>query len=124
MAVITYFIGKNLAKLNEHDSANRANKFGGANLKKKMTELVAGELEGKRVITSPVKLGFVWGYSSKHDFDNIAFARKYVLDGMVKAHILPNDNQKWVKGFLGDEFIKVEEGGEYVTVLVEWYDRS
>lgn len=115
-------INGDLAKLNEHDSANRTNKFGGASLKKKMTELVADQLQYQAIITYPVKIGFVWYYSSRHDFDNIRFACKYVLDGLVHAGILPNDNQSWVKEFTGDKFVKVEKGNEGVYILIEKYN--
>lgn len=114
-----YEIKGELAKLNEHDNANRTNRFGGAGLKKKMDELVIGQLEGKKPITRPCIITFYWFYSSRHDFDNIAFGKKYVLDGMQKAGVLPNDNQKWVRGFGGDWFTKVEPGEEKVLVEVE-----
>lgn len=108
-----------LVKLNEHDNVNRNNKFAGAALKKKMTQQVADALVDEDFkITVPVYIGFKWYFSSKHDFDNIRFAAKYVLDGMIKAGVLPNDNQNWVLGFTGDEFIKVEKGHESVSVLV------
>lgn len=114
-----YVIRGDLAKLNEHDGANRANRFAGAKLKEQMTTLVAYQLMGKQAITEPCWVTFYWKYSSRHDFDNIRFACKYVLDGFVKAGILPNDNQKWVLGFRGDYFEKVAKGDEGVTVVVE-----
>lgn len=115
----TYVIMGNLAKLNEHDNANRSNRFGGAALKKRMNELVIEALEGAEPVTKPCMIGFKWFYSGKHDFDNIRFGAKYVLDGMQKAGVLPNDNQNWVKGFTGDTFIKVDKGQEAVVVKVE-----
>ena len=111
-----------LAKLNEHDGANRANKFGGAQLKRGMTDLVAKQCLAQKPVTKPVKIGFHWYFSSKHDFDNIRFACKYVLDGLVHAGVLPNDNQKWVRGFLGDEFYKVAPGQEKVIIEIEEQD--
>lgn len=119
--MLIYKIRGNLAKLNEHDQANRANRFAGAKLKEKMNELVIKSLESQldKKITKPCMIGFCWYYSSKHDFDNIRFAAKYVLDGMQKAGVLPNDNQNWVKGFMGDVFVKVEKGQEGVDVNVE-----
>lgn len=114
-----YVIQGDLAKLNEHDNKNRVNRFAGAKLKADMTNLVAMQLIGKPAITEPCYVTFHWRFSGKHDFDNIRFACKYVLDGMVKAAILPNDNQKWVLGFGGDYFTKVPKGEEGVTVVVE-----
>lgn len=114
-----YTIHGSLAKLNEHDSANRANRFAGAKLKEQMTTLVALQLKGKPAITEPCYVTFYWRYSSRHDFDNIRFACKYVLDGMVKAGILPNDNQNWVLGFRGDYFEKVPKGEEGVSIKID-----
>lgn len=107
-----------LAKLNEHDAANRSNRFVGAKLKREMTELVANQCLTQKPLKTAVKVGFHWYFSSKHDFDNIRFAAKYVLDGLVHSGVLPNDNQTWVKGFLGDEFYKVAKGQEKVIVEI------
>jgi hypothetical protein len=118
--MIKYKISGQLAYLNDHDGANRANKFVGANLKKKMTELVAWQVKGKPPVTKPCTITFHWFISSKHDPDNIRFAAKYVLDGMIKGGVLPNDNQKWILGFRGDYFTRVEPGNEGVEVVVEY----
>lgn len=112
-----YVIKGKFATLNEHDGANRSNRFLGAKLKHEMTEMVAWQLKGKPPITSPCTLHFTWHYSSRADFDNIAFAKKYVQDGMVKAGILADDNQKHVLGF-SDTFTKVDKGDEGVIVEV------
>ena len=114
-----YTVAGKLAYLNDHDGANRANKFMGAKLKEKMTLLVSHQLEGQEPVTAPCIISFEWLYASKHDFDNIRFAAKYVLDGMQKAGVLPNDNQSWVKGFGGDHFTKVLPGDEGVIIIVE-----
>ena len=119
---MTYTIQGQLATLNEHELASRGNKFGGAALKKRMTDFVALQVKNKQKITRPCIVTFHWYYSTKHDFDNIRFAAKYVLDGLVKAKILPNDNQKWVLGFGGDCFIKVPKGQEKVIVELEELD--
>ena len=110
-----------LATLNDHDNANRNNKFGGAKLKKEQTELVAWQAKKHSLIKNPVTIAFHWHYSSKHDFDNIRFATKYILDGLVKAGVLVNDSQKHVLGFEGDYFIKVPKGSEKVIVELSEY---
>jgi Holliday junction resolvase RusA-like endonuclease len=117
-----YAIKGDLAKLNEHDGANRTNRFAGAQLKARMTAIVASQLYGAPVIAGPCYIKFYWKYSSRHDFDNIRFACKYVLDGMIKAGVLDNDNQKWVLGFDGDYFEKVPKGEEGVTVEIRLAD--
>ena len=44
-------------------------------------------------IKTPCKLKFTWLVPNKRrDLDNLAFASKFVLDGMVKANVIPSDN--------------------------------
>lgn len=120
--VAKYTINGQLADLNKHDQANRNNKFGGAALKKEQTDLVAWQLKGKQKIALPCTIEFIWYYSGRHDFDNLRFGCKYILDGMVKAGVLKNDNQKCILGFIGDTFIKVPKGKEKVEVYAYEYD--
>jgi Holliday junction resolvase RusA-like endonuclease len=122
----TFLIRENLAKLNEHDNANRRNRFAGAKLKETMTGLVQASIMNlnEKPIDYPVLVGFIWYYSGRHDFDNVRFSCKYILDGMVKAGMLPNDNQAWVKGFLYDKFVKVEKGEDAVMVVTQQYENK
>ena len=110
-----------LATLNQHDNANRNNRFGGAKLKKDMTDLVTIQVKKYKPLQSAGVFHFTWFVSSKHDPDNIVFAKKYVLDGLVKAGVLPNDNQKYVLGF-SDSIIKVDKGNEKIVVDVDEYE--
>lgn len=60
-------------------------------------------------IRRPVTIHFHWVEPNrKRDLDNVAFAKKFILDAMVKKRVLENDNSKHVTGFtdtfeLGDE---------------------
>lgn len=113
-----YEIPGQLATLNEHDYANRSSKWTGRDHKETQTQYVGYKVKQGQKIDKPVIAHFTWYHSGKHDYDNIAFAKKYVLDGMVEAGILPNDNQTWVKGFT-DSFVKVKPGQEKVVVKME-----
>lgn len=115
---MTYTIKGRFATLNEHDSANRTNRFIGAKLKKDMTEMAQMQLNGKQKITKPCFLSFYWYISNRSDPDNIRFAAKYILDGMVKSGVLQNDNQTWILGFRGDSYVRVNKGSEKVVVEV------
>ena len=115
---MNYEIQGRFATLNEHDNANRRNRFVGAKMKHDMTDMVMWQLKGKEPVTEPCYVSFYWRISNKADYDNVRFACKYVLDGMVRAGILPNDNPKWVLGFNGDYFEKVPKGQEGVRVVV------
>lgn len=37
--------------------------------------------------------------TKKRDADNIAFAKKFILDALVKNGVLADDSRKYVKGF-------------------------
>lgn len=61
-------------------------------------------------IEEPVLLRYIWvEKDAKRDFDGIAFAQKFIQDGLVKAGVLQNDGQKWVKGF-DHRFMKAPKG--------------
>ena len=89
-----------LIGLNEYTSSNRANLYG-ANAKKKAIEedIIWSIREAKltKVSNYPIKLKITWYEPTKRrDIDNITFAVKFILDALVKARILENDNQKHV----------------------------
>lgn len=119
-----YHIKGQLAYLNEHDKANRANKYGGAKLKETMTDLVAWQVKDQPPIKQSCRIKFIWLISSNHDPDNIRFAAKYVLDGLIKANVLKNDNQAWVHGFDGDDFIHVKKGNEGVILEIRYVNEN
>lgn len=117
---------KGLPTLNEHDKMNRANKFGGASMKKNATSLCATYVrksmnEGFKFDELPVDLVFDWYLKDRRkDKDNVAFIKKYIFDGMVDAELIKNDGWKqignWKETFGVDkEFERVEitefEGG-------------
>lgn len=63
----------------------------------------------------PVFIHFHWvEKTSKRDLDNIAFAKKFILDALVENGKLKDDSQKYVRGFT-DTF---EKGKEYQAVVV------
>ena len=50
-------------------------------------------LLGKTKINPPCKITYTWFTKQRNrDIDNMAFASKYINDGLVKAKLLPNDN--------------------------------
>jgi Holliday junction resolvase RusA-like endonuclease len=111
-----------LSTMNEVNNKNRTHWSAGAKLKKQETELIRLQCGKLKPITKPVILTFNWFYSSKADFDNIRSAVKVIQDGMVASGKLPDDNQKWVKGYGGDYFTKCNRGEEKVIVEIEVFD--
>lgn len=110
---------KGIPTLNEHDNANRSNRFGGATMKKNATNLCATYVrqamnKGFELGELPVNMKFDWYVKDRRkDKDNIAFAKKYIFDGMVQAGLLQNDGWKqigdWEETFDVDkEYERVE----------------
>lgn len=85
--------------LNEYINKERRNKYAAAKVKDDLTNEVAWQCKMARC-TKPkgkVDMMFRWHVKGHHDSDNIAFAKKFVLDGMVQAGILQNDSPKFVR---------------------------
>ena len=53
--------------------------------------------------------------STRHDPDNVAFAKKFILDGLQLASVLENDNRKFI-GTMADEIIQDDE--DYVILHI------
>jgi len=72
-----------------------------AKSKKYWTGVTVAECVAQRLrpVTPPVEIDFVWYNNGRKDPDNIRIASKMIIDGLVKASILPEDNQKIIKGF-------------------------
>src|SRR3990167_2438926 len=88
--------------LNEYIQAERGNKFAASKIKREETDRVIWECRIQKisVFTKPVKIVFTWYLkNAKKDPDNTAFSKKFILDGLVKAGILFNDNMEWIIGF-------------------------
>lgn len=51
-------------------------------------------------ITRPVRLHILWVEKNRRrDLDNIAFAIKFIQDGLVKVGVLHNDTRREIVGF-------------------------
>ena len=105
--------------LNEYTNACRSNRYAGAKMKKEAEEAVMWCLLNTPPIHKKVKLHFYWKEQNrKRDLDNIAFAKKFIQDALVKAGVLVNgDGWKSIVGFT-DEFFLVH-GQAGVTVVIE-----
>lgn len=102
--------------LNDYINAERTNKYIASKIKKEETEVARLHFLGKKKITHKINLTFIWHLlNKKKDPDNVAFAKKFILDGMVKAGILENDNLKWIAS-LKDEF--EVDGNEFVEIII------
>lgn len=118
MSKYRFEIDKRLMGLNEYTGYNRANKYLGAKAKKNEQEYIIWcirEQLGNIKINKPVIGHFTWIEENKRrDLDNICFAKKFILDALVEAGILKDDNRKMVTNFT-DSFDYAEDS----KVIVE-----
>lgn len=102
-----FIIQGRFPSFNEYTLANRTNKYAGAGMKKNAENRVIKAINDQLPdthIKSPVFVKITWiEGNKKRDLDNICFAKKFVLDGMVKSGLIENDNWSHVCGFL-DQF--------------------
>lgn len=105
--------------LNEYINACRTHWSRGAKMKRACDEATVLMIRMQRVkpIAEPVRLRFVWHErTARRDWDNIRFAAKFILDGLVKAGVLPDDGQKWVRGIADSVVV---DGKQFVEVFAE-----
>lgn len=101
-----------LVSLNEYINLCRRNKYQAAERKKDIEYSLVAEIlqqsKGKK-INQQAAFHFCWyAKNKKQDPDNICFAKKFVLDSIVTAGLIPNDGWKQVKGFQDDFFVDKE----------------
>ena len=106
-----FSINAKLPSLNDYINACRHNRYAGAKFKKDIESLIGlyitkavkdGEL---KPIKGSFILEFEWHEKYKRrDPDNVATAKKYILDALQTYGIIENDSPKYVKGFT-DSFI-------------------
>lgn len=88
---------------NEYINAQRRGRQLGARLKRETEERILWsirqQLRGVR-FDVPVVMHYLWVEKNrKRDKDNIAFARKFVQDALVKSGVLRNDGWGEIVGF-------------------------
>ena len=97
-----------LPNLNDYTKACRSNRYAGAKMKEEaeliVTAYIMQQLKGIHYET--VKLDFRWYESNrKRDLDNICFAKKFILDALVKNGTIKTDSWKGVVGFTDSFFV-------------------
>lgn len=116
----SFIINQKLPSLNEWWHALGSNKFVGYKFKKDIEEAITWyirqALASKTLHkpTGPVVINFEWHERTKRrDADNIASAKKFILDALVKTGVLEDDSRKYVIGFY-DKII--DDKKDYVVV--------
>lgn len=92
-----------MPSLNEYVAAERSNRYLGSRMKRRETERarLAAVSQGMPHFVGPVTVRFLWvERNRRRDLDNVAFAKKFILDGLVSAGVLDGDGQRFVVGLL------------------------
>lgn len=93
-------INMKLPSLNDYIKVCRANKYMAAKFKANIEQEIGFYLTQIPKIDNPIQIHFHWVEGNKkRDLDNVCFAKKFILDAMVKYGKLKDDNRKCVTGF-------------------------
>ncbi|MEE0477944.1 MAG: hypothetical protein UDK32_08755 [Adlercreutzia sp.] len=112
-----------MPSLNDYVRAVNANRFKGNAMKQECTSLAAWAAKAARMprFARPVTVRFTWVEGNRRrDIDNVAFAKKFVLDGLVQAGVIGNDTPQYVTGF-EDRFAY---DGRHPRIIVEVTDEA
>lgn len=131
MSFYKFKIQGRMQALNDYIKDNRGakGKFMGNKYKQFQTHDVANQIDEQGdfpTFNGLVQIEFHWiEINKKRDPDNFIFAKKFILDGMVKVGMIPNDGWKNIASFVDTwECQPDTNGGCIVTIkdLVEVYE--
>lgn len=110
-----YEINMKLPSFNDYTKVCRTNKYMAGKFKADLEKQIGMFLIKMPKWTKPIKIHFTWVEGNKRrDLDNICFAKKFILDAMVKHGKLVDDNRKCVCAFT-DSF----EYGKTTKVILD-----
>jgi len=85
---------------NEYINECRKNKFAGAKVKKEVQDDIGYFINKLPRFDKPVTIHFHWiEGNNRRDYDNICYAKKFILDALVQNGKLQDDNRKIVTAF-------------------------
>lgn len=128
MKFVRLTIPGEFTQLNDYIRAERGHMIMGSKIKKSETNRVMQEIMfiksksamkfiKKELKKGPLAITFMWLCKNKRkDPDNISFAQKFILDGLVGGGVLPDDGWKTI-GSLTHRF-RVDKDDPGVIVLI------
>ena len=118
-----FTIEQRLPGLNEYIHAVNINRYKGNALKREAQDAIGLAIKRARlepVTAYPVFVFFEWHEKTRRrDLDNIASAKKFILDALQEFGILEGDGQKQLVGF-SDRFV-IGDGWDGCVVTVKPY---
>jgi Holliday junction resolvase RusA-like endonuclease len=105
-----------LPSCNDYILACRTNKYVGAKMKSDIESNIMCYIQNLPKFDCPVEIDFHWVEGNKRrDLDGIAFGKKFILDALVKAQKLKDDNRRCVTAFR-DTFSYDKESKVILTI--------
>lgn len=120
----TFTVEQRLTSYNEHEKKRRANRYRANADKIKMENIIGWRIRKARLnpVSSLQWVIFEWHEKTKRrDKDNVASAKKFILDALQKTNILPKDSNRYIAGFT-DRFIY--DRTDKVTVTLVDYEEE
>lgn len=100
MALYRVEIPMKLPSCNTYINECRRNRYAAAKMKADVEEEIGFYLIALPNIKNPVVIRFTWVEDNKRrDLDGICFAKKFILDALVKCNVISDDNRKIVTAF-------------------------
>lgn len=116
---LQFTVNGKLPTLNDYTNSNRTHWGSGAADKLNATRKVAQACSNISIPKDKkLVLHYNWHLSTKHDYDNVSFAQKFVQDGLKMAGKIKDDSPKYIIGFTHD-FTVVKKGEDCVIVTIE-----
>ena len=111
-----YEINMKLPSLNEYIKVCRSNYYYANQYKARIEQEIGLFLMKMPKWYKPIRIHFTWvEKTKKRDKDNVAFAKKFILDSMQRYGKLENDNNNYIVGFT-DTFIYGKENKVIIEV--------
>ena len=103
--------------LNSYIAALNNNRYAGNEIKQIETNRVAWQCNNIPKMNN-VRIEFDWYCpNKKKDKDNVAFGKKFILDGLVKAGVIPNDGWNNIDSFA--DYFHIDMENPRVDVYIE-----
>ena len=106
---VTCEIPMKLPSLNEYVNICRTNPYKASKFKKDIEDEIGFYIKELPRFENPVVIHFHWiEGNKKRDLDNISYAKKHILDALVKFGKLKDDNRKCVSAFTDNFYCDTE----------------
>lgn len=109
-----------LPSLNDYTSACRSHHIVGARMKKDAEAMISAYIMSQhlKAVHGTVYIIFTWyEKTEKRDPDNVAFAKKFILDALVSNQIIDGDSRKYIAGF--EDQIKTDRENPRIEVEIK-----